>query len=124
MLRRALAVILAISPAALPAASVAYDIKPKISESAFAAKLRPDILGISSDSTAATARSTLESVFKARTDTRTDIKQEKFGGTAVAYIAALNFDAPAGPRQAGEVFLSSFSSPASANLAYFIARNL
>jgi hypothetical protein len=124
MLRRALAVILAISPATLPAVSVAYDIKPKISESAFSAKLRPDILGISTDATAESARAILESVFKGRTDTKIDIQQEKFGGTAVEYIAALNFDAPAGPKQAGEVLLSRFSSPASAGHAYFIARNL
>jgi len=124
MLRRALAVILAISPAALPAASLAYDIKPKISESAFAAKLRPDILGISADSTAQSARAILEGFFKGRTDTKTDIQQAKFGGTAVEYIAALNFDAPAGPKQAGEALSSSFSSPASGNLAYFIARKL
>lgn len=124
MLRRALAVILAISPAVLPSASLAYDIKPKISASAFQAKLRPDILGISTDSTAESARVILESVFNGRTDTKADIRQEKFGGTAVDYIAALNFDAPAGPKQAGEVLLSRFSSPASANRAYFIARNL
>jgi hypothetical protein len=124
MLRRALAVILAISPAGLPAASLAYDIKPKISESAFPAKSRPDILGISTDSTAESARAILESVFNGRTDTKSDIQQEKFGGTAVNYIAALNFDSPAGPKQAGEVLLSRFSSPASANRAYFIARNL
>src|ERR1700691_4677184 len=124
MLRRALAVILAISPAGLPAASLAYDIKPKISESAFPAKLRPDILGISTDSTAESARTILEAVFNGRTDTKTDIEQGKFGGTAVSYIAALNFDSPAGPKQAGEMLLSRFSSPASANRAYFIARNL
>jgi hypothetical protein len=124
MLRRALAVILAIGPAGLPAASLAYDIKPKISESAFPANLRPDILGISTDATAESARAILDSAFKGRTDTKTEIQQETFGGTAVDYIAALNFDAPAGPKQAGEVLLSRFSSPASANRAYFIARNL
>src|ERR1700679_1771424 len=114
MLRRALVAILAASSAALPAASLAYDIKPKPSESAFAAKLRPDILGISTDSTAESARATLESVFKGRTDTKTDIQQEKFGGTAVNYIAGLNFNSPAGPKQSGEELSSSFSSPASA----------
>ena len=66
----------------------------------------------------------MNSAFKGRTDTKTEIQQETFGGTAVDYIAALNFDAPAGPKQAGEVLLSRFSSPASANRAYFIARNL
>ena len=124
MLCRALVVILAMSPAALPEASLAYDIKPKTPESAFAAKLRPDILGISTDSTSDSARASFESAFKGRLDTKTDIQQQKFGGTATSYIAALIFSFPAGPKQTGEVLSSSFSSPASANRAYFIARNL
>jgi hypothetical protein len=124
MFRRALVVILAMSPAALPEASLAYDIKPKTPETAFAAKLRPDILGISTDSTADSARASFESAFKGRLDTKTDIQQQKFGGTATSYIAALIFSFPAGPKQTGEVLSSSFSSPASANRAYFVARNL
>ena len=124
MLCRALVVILAMSPAALPEASLAYDIKPKTPESAFAAKLRPDILGISTDSTSDSARASFESAFKGRLDTKTDIQQQKFGGTATSYIAALIFSFPAGPKQTGEVLSSSFSSPASANRAYFVARNL
>ena len=124
MLCRALVVILAMSPAALPEASLAYDIKPKTPESAFAAKLRPDILGISTDSTADSARASFEAAFKGRLDAKTDIQQQKFGGTATSYIAALIFSFPAGPKQTGEVLSSNFSSPASANRAYFIARNL
>ena len=124
MLRRALVAILAMSPAALPAASLAYDIKPKPAESAFAAKLHPDILGISTDATADSARTIFESVFKGRTDTKTDIQQQKFGGTAISYIAALTFSFPSGPKQNGEVLSSCFSSPASANHAYFVARTL
>lgn len=124
MLCRALVVILAMSPAALPEASLAYDIKPKTPESAFAAKLRPDILGISTDSTADSARASFESAFKGRLDAKTDIQQQKFGGTAASYVAALIFSFPAGPKQTGEVLSSSFSSPASANRAYFIARNI
>jgi len=124
MLCRALVVILAMSPAALPEASLAYDIKPKTPESAFAAKLRPDILGISTDSTAESARASFESAFKGRLDTKSDIQQQKFGGTATSFVAALIFSFPAGPKQTGEVLSSSFSSPASANRAYFIARNL
>jgi len=124
MLRRALVAILAVSPATLPAASFAYEIKVKTSESAFAAKLRPDILGISTDSTAESARAVLESTFKGRIDTKIDIQQEKFGDTAVSYISALNFNSPSGPSQPGEMLSSSYTSPASANRAYFIARNL
>ncbi|HTE98030.1 MAG TPA: hypothetical protein VK621_05250, partial [Bradyrhizobium sp.] len=101
-----------------------YDIKPKTPESAFAAKLRPDIRGISTDSTADSARASFESAFKGRLDTKTDIQQQKFGGTATSFVAALVFSFPAGPKQTGEVLSSSFSSPASANRAYFIARNL
>src|SRR5882757_313574 len=99
MLCRALVVILAMSPAALPEASLAYDIKPKTPESAFAAKLRPDILGITADS----ARASFESAFKGRLDTKTDIQQQKFGGTATGYVAALIFSFSGGPKQTGEV---------------------
>jgi hypothetical protein len=115
---------LVMSPAALPETSLAYDIKPKTPESAFAAKLHPDILGISADSTAETARAIFVSAFKGHIDTKTDIQQLKFGGTATSYIAALIFSLPSGPKQTGEVLSSSFSSPASANRAYFVARNL
>ena len=124
MLRRALFASLIMSLASLPAASLAYDIKPKNSESAFTAKVRPDILGISTDSTAESARAIFESAFRGRVDTKTDIQQQKFGSTAVSYIAALTFDFPSGPKQTGEVLSTSFSSPASANRAYFITRNL
>jgi hypothetical protein len=124
MLGRALVAFFAVIPAVLPAPSLAYDIKPKTPESAFAAKLRPDILGITTDSTADTARSIFEATFKGRMDAKTDIQQPKFGGTSISYIAALTFNLPAGPKQTGEVLSSSFSSPASANRAYFIARNL
>ncbi|WP_291867837.1 hypothetical protein [Bradyrhizobium sp.] len=122
MLRRALIVIVAAGPAALPAASLAYDIKPKTPETAFSKKNRPDILGISTDSSAETAKAAFESSFRGRGNA--DIQQAKFGGTALNYTAALAFTLPSGPKQSGEVLSSSFSSPASANLAYFVNRNL
>jgi hypothetical protein len=124
MLCRALVAILAAGSAALPTATFAYDIKPKTPESAFAAGKRPDILGISADATAESARAIFESAFKGRADTKVSIRQEKFGSAAVSYIAALNFDCAAGPQQAGEALSGSFSSPASANRAYFISRSL
>jgi hypothetical protein len=124
MFRRALVALLAMSPAALPSTSSAYDIKPKTPESAFAAKLRPDILGISADTSAASARAVFDSSFKGRTDTKTDIQQQKFGESAVSYTAALVFSFPPGAKQSGEVLSASFSSPASGNRAYFVARNL
>src|SRR5450631_1971444 len=117
MLRRALIAILAVSPAGLPATSLAYDIKPKTPETAFPAKLRPDILGISTDSTADAARAILESAFTGRLDTKTDIQQQKFGSTTISYVTALTFDFSAGPKQSGEVLSGSFSSPASTNRA-------
>ena len=123
MLRRALVVMLAVFPALLPAASEAYEFKPKAPDSAFAGKSRPDILGISADTTAETARTIFESSLKGRSDTRADIQRQKFGGTSVSYTAALNFSVAAGART-GEVLEASFSSPASANRAFFVARNL
>src|ERR1700737_1610045 len=124
MLRRALVVMLAIGPAALPAVSLASDIKPKMPETAFAGKLHPDILGLSMDSTADSARAVFDSLFKGRNDTKTDVQQQKFGSPALSYVAALNFSLPPGPTQTGEVLSSGFSSPASGNRAYFVARNL
>src|SRR6185437_13328199 len=69
MLRRAVfatfAMALAnLSSASLPATSCAYDIKPRDSASAFSAKMRPEILGISTDSTADSARAIFEAAFK------------------------------------------------------------
>jgi hypothetical protein len=117
-----LAMSLVVGLASLPAASRADDIKPKTPETAFSGKLRPDILGISSESTAESARAVFDTLFRGRTDTRTDIQQQKIGGAS--YVAALNFSLPAGSKQNGEMLSTSFSSPASANRAYFVARNL
>jgi hypothetical protein len=122
MLRRALIAIVAVGPAALPAASLAYDIKPKTPETAFSKKTRPDILGISADSSASSARAIFVSSFRGRG--KADIQDQKFGGTTLSYTSALVFTLPSDPKQTGEVLSSSFSSPASANLAYFVDRNL
>jgi len=108
--------------ASLPAPSLADDVKPKAPETAFSGKLRPDILGISTESNAESARAVFDSLFKGRTDSKTDIHQQKFGGAS--YVAALNFSLPSGSKQNGEMLSTSFSSPASANRAYFVARNL
>ena len=124
MLRRALVSMLAMGLASLPAVSLADDIKPKTPDTAFSRKLHPDILGISAESNAELTRAVFDSLFKGHTDTKTDIQQQKFGNSGVSYVAALNFSLPAGPRQNGEILSTSFSSPASANRAYFVARNL
>jgi hypothetical protein len=115
---------LAMGLASLPAVSLADDITPKAPDTAFSGKLHPDILGISAESNAESARAVFDSLFKGRTDTKTDIQQQKFGTHGVSYVAALNFSLPAGPRQNGEMLSTSFSSPASANRAYFVARSL
>ena len=124
MVCRALVVTLAIGAAALPAATHAYEIKAKTPESAFSAKLHPDILGISADSTADSARSVLEAFFKGRSNATTDIQQQKFGNTDISFVSALNYGLPAGASQSGETLSSSYSSPASGNRLYFLARNL
>jgi hypothetical protein len=124
MLRRALVSMLAAGLASLPAASLAYDIKPKTPDTAFGGKLRPDILGISAESSAESARAAFDALFKGHNDTKADIQQEKFGNTGVSFVSALNFSLPASPKQNGEVLSGSFSSPASGNRVYFIARHL
>ena len=124
MLHRALLFILAIGPAALPAASLAADTKPKPPETAFTAKLRPDILGVSTDATADSARAVFEARVKGNADAKTDIQQQKLGDGGPNFISAVNFTVPAGPKQTGELLSGSFSAPASGNRAYFIARNL
>lgn len=124
MLRHALFLILAMAPAALPAASLASDTKPKPPETAFAGKVRPDILGVSTDATAESARAVFETRFKGHADAKADIQQQKLGDSGTSFVAAVNFNLPAGPKQTGELLSGSFSSPASGNRAYFIARNL
>jgi hypothetical protein len=116
----AMGLVMGLAP--LPAASRADDLKPKAPETAFSGKLRPDILGISTESTAESARAVFDSLFKGRNDSTTDIQQQKLGGAS--YVAALNFSLPAAAKQNGEMLSTSFSSPASANRAYFVARNL
>ena len=125
MLRRALIVIVAVGPAALPAASLAYDIKPKTPETAFSKKLHPDILGISTDSSAAGRTGDLRIRRSGAAAMPVRISSSRNSAAPPSAIPpALIFTLPSGPKQTGEVLSSSFSSPASANLAYFVDRNL
>jgi hypothetical protein len=124
MLRHALYLMLAMAPAALPVASQAADTKPKPPETAFTAKQRPDILGVSTDATADSTRTIFEARLKGHADVQSDIQQQKVGDAGTSFVAALNFNLPNGPRQTGELLAGSFSAPASGNRAYFIARNL
>jgi hypothetical protein len=123
MVCRASIVMLGLAAALMPAISQAYDIKPKAPDSAFAGKLHADILGISADTTADAARAIFEASLKGRTDSKTDVQQQKFGGSAVSYTSGLVFTAPSGAKN-GEMLSANFTSPASANRAYFVARNL
>lgn len=121
---RASLVLLVLAPAVLPAASLAAEIKPKTPDSAFAGKLRPDILGISADATADAARSVFEATFKGRTDSKTEIGQAKFGSASAGYTAMLNFSVPLTAKQSGEALVAGFSSPASENRVFFVSRTL
>jgi hypothetical protein len=116
-----LAVMFALGPAMLPASSLAAEVKTKTPDSAFAGKLRPDILGISADSTADAARSAFEAAFKGRNDSKTEIGQAKLG--TASYVATLNFSVPFGAKS-GEALVAGFSSPASENRVYFVSRTL
>lgn len=119
-----LAVAFALGPAILPAPCRAAEIKPKTPDSAFAGKLRPDILGISADSTAEATRSAFESALKGRADSKTEIGQAKLGNASAGYIATLNFSVPLGAKQGGETLVAGFSSPASENRVFFVSRTL
>ena len=101
MLRRALIALVAVAPAALPATSLAYDIKPKTPETAFSKKARPDILGISADPRQHPHGRSSNPSFRGRG--KADIQEQKFGASALSYTAALVFTLPSDPKQTGEV---------------------
>jgi hypothetical protein len=105
-------------------ACLAAEIKPKTPESAFSGKLRPDILGITAESTADAARSAFEAAFKGRSDSQTEIGQAKFGNSSANYIATLSVSVPPGAKQSGETMVAGFSSPASENRMFFVSRTL
>jgi hypothetical protein len=121
---RAPLAVLALLPAILPPASLATDVKPKTPDSAFAGKIRPDILGISADATADTARSAFEAALKGRADGKSEIGQAKFGNPPASYTATLNFIVPLSAKQSGEALVAGFSSPASENRVYFVSRTM
>jgi hypothetical protein len=110
--------------AILPAAALAAEIKPKTPDSAFAGKLRPDILGISAESTADGARNVFEAALKGRADGKNEIGQAKFGSSSASYVATLNFSVPLNAKQSGEALVAGFSSPASENRVFFVSRTL
>jgi len=121
---RALLALSLFASMALPAAARAAEIKSKTPDSAFAGKLRPDILGISAETTAEAARAAFEAAFKGRSDSKTEISQARFANTSTSYVAALNFSVPLTAKQNGEALLAGFSSPASENRIFFLSRTL
>jgi hypothetical protein len=124
MFRYGLAAFLALSPIAAPTAGWAYDIKPKVPESAFSGKLQPDIVGLSSSTEGSKAAPIFESYLKDLPGVKPETAQQKFGGTNVTYVTAMKFTLLPTSTHPGESMIAVFSSPASANRAYYIARML
>ncbi|MBN9585887.1 MAG: hypothetical protein BGN84_04595 [Afipia sp. 62-7] len=124
MLRSGLMAFLALSSVALPATGWAYELKPKTPESAFSGKLQPDIVGLSSATEGSKAAPIFEAYLKDLPGVKPETAQQKFGGTNVTYVTAMKFTLGATSTHPGESMLAVFSSPASANRAYYISRLL
>lgn len=124
MFRYGLVAFLALSPIAIPATGWAYEIKPKAPESAFSGKLQPDIVGLSSSTEGSKAAPIFEAYLKDLPGVKPETAQQKFGGTNVTYITAMKFTLLPTGTHPGESMLAVFSSPASANRAYYVARTL
>lgn len=124
MYRRAAFAILALVPALFPAAVSAYEIKPKSPDTGFSGKQPPDIIGLSSNIEGSKAAAIFESYLKDLPGVKPEAKQEKFGGTNVTYVSSMKFSSPAANGRGGESMTAMFSSPASANRAYFVSRSL
>lgn len=122
MSRRALLAGMALIAAAFPA--LAYEIKPKTPETAFSAKLVPDIVGLSSHVDADKARALYESYLKDLPGVKPQAVEQKFGSTNIGYVTAMTFEKPKTADHPGESLASNFSSPASGNFAYLIKRDL
>ena len=120
MFRSALIVTLAL----LPAAASAYEIKPKAPDAGFSGKLQPDIVGLSSNIEGSKAAALFETYLKDLPGVKPEATQEKFGGTGVTYVSTMKFVSPAAGDHPGESLSAMFSSPASANRAYYVSRSL
>lgn len=122
MFRSGFVACLALVPLAAPA--TAYEIKPKTPETAFSAKLQPDIIGLSSATEGGKALSALEAHLKDLPGVKPDISRQKFGGTNVTYVTSMKFASPPTANHPGESLAAWFTSPASGNRAYYISRSL
>jgi hypothetical protein len=110
----------------ISAASLVFgdDIRPKTPDTAFSGKLRPDIIGVSSDDDAAKVGGVFETYLKDFPNAKPQATQQKFGNTDVTYATAMKFDSPAGDAHGAESMEARFTSPASGNVAYYITRDL
>ncbi len=124
MFRCGLVAFLALSSVALPATGWAYEIKPKAPESAFSGKLQPDVVGLSSNTEGSKAAPIFEAYLKDLPGVKPETAQQKFGGTNVTYVTAMKFTLLPTSSHPGESMLAVFSSPASANRAYYVSRIL
>jgi len=124
MFRSGLAVCVALFSVTAPASGWAYEIKPKSPETAFSGKLQPDIVGLSSNIEGSKASPIFESYLKDLPGVKPETAQQKFGGTNVTYVTSMKFTSPPTSDHPGESMIALFSSPASSNRAYYIARNL
>jgi hypothetical protein len=124
MFRSGLVAFVALFSVMAPASGGAYEIKPKPPETAFSAKLQPDIVGLSSNIEGSKAPSIFEAYLKDLPGVKPETTQQKFGGTNVTYVTSVKFVSPATSSHPGESMMAVFSSPASANRAYYIARDL
>ena len=124
MSRRAALVMLTLVPALFPATGSAYEIKPKTPDAGFSGKLQPDIIGMSSNIEGSKAGAIFEAYLKDMPGVKAEAKQEKFGGTSVTYVSSMTFNSPAASGRGVESMTAMFSSPASANRAYFVSRSL
>jgi hypothetical protein len=124
MFRSGLVAFLALSSIAVPATGWTYEIRPKAPESAFSGKLQPDIVGLSASTEGSKAAPIFEAYLKDLPGVKPETAQQKFGGTNVTYVTAMKFTLLPTSTHPGESMLAVFSSPASANRAYYVSRTL
>lgn len=105
-------------------AAFGYDIKPQTPDTAFSGKLKPEIIGLSSQDDAAKAGGVFESYLKDFHGVTPQATQKKFGNTGIAYVTSMTFNAPKSGERGAEAVSMYFSTPASGNFAYFITRDL
>ncbi len=116
--------VLIVTLALVPVVASAYEIKPKTPDAGFSGKLQPDIIGLSSNTEGSKAAAIFEAYLKDLPGLKLEATQEKFGGTDVTYVSSMKFVSPAASNHPGESMSAMFSSPASANRAYYVSRSL